>query len=65
MGKKHWRGFCCNDKIDDSEFASAVQSLIHKVIIHLKNTVSDTSPLNQVPDWVKSDACLGQMIKYQ
>jgi len=31
--------------------------LIHKVIIHLKNTVYDTSPLNQVPDWVKSNAC--------
>jgi hypothetical protein len=31
--------------------------LIHEDIIHLRNTVSDTSPSNNVPDWVKSNAC--------
>jgi len=54
---KNIGGFWCNDKIDDSEFVSAVQYLIHEDIIHLRNTVSDTSPSNKVPDWVKSNAC--------
>ncbi|MGI0077264.1 MAG: cupredoxin domain-containing protein, partial [Nitrosopumilaceae archaeon] len=36
---KNIGGFWCNDKINDSEFVSAVQYLIHKDIIHLRNTV--------------------------
>lgn len=54
---KNIGGFWCNDKINDSEFVSAVQYLIHEDIIHLKKMESDSLPSNQVPNWVKNNAC--------
>jgi len=54
---KNIGGYWCKDKINDSEFVSAVQYLIHEDIIHLKNTASNNLPSNQVPDWVKNNAC--------
>jgi plastocyanin len=48
--------YWCNGQIDDSEFINAVQYLIKKEVIELKNTVSDTFS-NQVPEWVKNNAC--------
>ena len=54
---KNIGGFWCNDKINDSEFVSALQYLIHEDIIHLENTASGSLSSNQVPDWVKNNAC--------
>jgi len=49
--------YWCNGQIDDTEFINAVQYLIKKDIIDLKNEKSDTLFSNEVPEWVKNNAC--------
>ncbi|HSG74296.1 MAG TPA: hypothetical protein VLA01_03760, partial [Nitrosopumilaceae archaeon] len=57
--------YWCNDSIDDSEFVNAVQYLIKKDVIELKNDKADTLQSNQVPEWVKNNACWWSMDKIQ
>jgi len=57
----HWiknvGDYWCTGQINDTEFINAVQYLIKKEVIELKNTVSDTLFSNQIPEWVKNNAC--------
>lgn len=54
---KNVGGYWCNGNIGDTEFVNAVQYLIKKDIIELKNERIDTLGSNQVPEWVKNNAC--------
>ena len=49
--------YWCNDHIDDDEFVNAVQYLIKKDIIELKNEKLDSVFSKEVPEWVKNNAC--------
>jgi plastocyanin len=54
---KNVGGYWCNGSIDDSEFVNAVQYLIKKDIIELKNEKLNELSSNEVPVWVKNNAC--------
>lgn len=54
---KNVGGFWCTDQIGDEEFIDAVQYLITKKVIVLKNTEYGVSNSQQVPQWVKNNAC--------
>jgi len=54
---KNIGGFWCNNKINDSEFVSAVQYLINEDIIHVEKTGTETPTSQQVPIWIKNNAC--------
>jgi len=50
-------GFWCNDKIDDATFLGAVQYLIDEDVIVVSTTASSGSGSQEIPNWIKSNAC--------
>ena len=49
--------YWCNGNIEDTEFVNTVQYLIKNDIIKLQNERIDALGTNEVPEWVKNNAC--------
>lgn len=54
---KNVGGYWCHDKISEAEFVNAIQHLVSKKIINVKNTQPIAQNTQNVPEWIKNNTC--------